>query len=316
MPGPQILVIDSFDAAFRTACTRLPAQIHWADKLTRAEILPLLTNIHILVLKSKTVIDAEFISYAPHLKAVIRAGSGIEHIDSYLLNQKGILLLHTPEGNCDAVGEQAVGMLLMLLNHLRRADTEVRNKIWEREKNRGNEIGGKVVGIIGYGHTGGAFAKKLSGFGAEVIGYDKYKINYTDPFIRETTIEEIFERAHILSLHVPLTEETFHLVNAAFLARFRLPIWLLNLSRGAVVETDALISALRAGKIRGAALDVFENEHFDTLTPQQSLQLDALAASENVVLSPHIGGLSVESARRINQLVIAKIQVCLDKLHF
>jgi D-3-phosphoglycerate dehydrogenase len=304
----KILIIDFFEAEFIDGLAHLPlTAFDYVPKADRAEVLRRLPGHHAVVMKSKTNVDADFLAHAPDLKLIVRAGVGVEHIDEALCAARGIAVHSTPGGNADAVAEHALGMLLALMNNLRRADATVRRFEWEREPNRGHEVRGKTVGVIGYGHTGSAFAQKISGFGANVLAYDKYKTGFGGWRAQEVPMEAIFAQAQILTLHVPLTPETHHLVNDSYLARFKHPIWLLNLSRGPVVDTAALLRALQSGKVLGAGIDVFENENFATLTPAERELYGQLFATTNTIFSPHIGGWSYESAQRINQM-------CLDIL--
>lgn len=300
----SVVIAEQFSEAFRAElqAARLPfAYLPHAD---RAELLAAVADARILIVKSRPRVDRKLIEAAPNLIGVIRGGSGLEHIDQQALRERGVRLIATPGGNCDAVGEQAVGMLLSLLQRLNRADRQVREFVWDRKGNTGLELMGRTVGVIGYGHTGSAFAKRLSGFGCQVLAYDKYRFEYSDQWARQASLEEIHERAEIVSLHLPLSDETYHYANTAFFARFARPVWLLNLARGEIVQTSALIDALNTGRLRGAALDVLENENLSALTEAQHYELMALSRMENVVLTPHTGGLTEESAARIERMVL------------
>ena len=246
---------------------------------------------------------------AVQLKFIGRLGSGMEIIDQAYTKVKGVGVFSAPEGNCNAVAEQALGMLLALLNNLKRADTQVRQKIWDRTGNRGYELMGQTVGIIGFGHTGSQFAKKLSGMGVEILAYDKYKTNYAEGFVnvRETTMEAIFQKATIVSFHLPLTAEIHHLVNKNFIDRFRHKTIIINTSRGKVIETGALIDALESGQVRGACLDVFENEKPYTFTKTEQTLYQRLYQLDNVILTPHIAGWTFESKERLAMVLLKKI---------
>ncbi len=271
----------------------------------------------VFVIRSKFKIKRDLLEKATRLKAIGRVGAGLENIDTEFAEKRGIVCINVPEGNRDALGEQTVGMLLMLFNNLYRAQTQVKNGQWIREGNRGIELKGKTVGIIGYGNMGGAFAQRLAGFEVEVLAYDKYKIAYGNPFAKEATLEDIFNDADVLSLHVPLTDETRFMIDSAFLERFRKDIFVVNTSRGKVVKTSDLVAGLKTGKVRGAALDVleyektsFENLHKDKLPSE----FEYLINADNVVLSPHIAGwthesnvkLAVFTAEKIIQAVLHK----------
>jgi D-3-phosphoglycerate dehydrogenase / 2-oxoglutarate reductase len=263
-----------------------------------------------LIINSRFYIDRDFLDKATNLRFIGRVGSGMESIDMEYAKLKGIRCFNSPEGNRDAVGEHAVGMLLSLLNHIPKADRQVRRQIWEREGNRGLEIKNKTVGIIGYGNTGSAFAQRLRGFDAKVIAYDKFKKNFSNDFVTECNLEEIFEFANILSLHVPLTEETHYMVDERFIGRFSQPFWLINTARGKILNTSALVSALEGGKILGAALDVIEYEDisFEKMKLSQIPEpLKYLLKSENVILTPHIAGWTAESKYKLAKVLADKI---------
>lgn len=264
-----------------------------------------------LIVRSKIKIDKPILDNATSLIFIARVGAGMENIDFDYAKSKGIVCLNAPEGNRDAVAEQAIGMILSLFNNLNRADQEVRKGIWQREKNRGIELGGKTVGIIGYGNTGSVFAKKLSGFGVDVIAYDKYKKGYSDEFAKETNMNEIFQRSDILSLHIPLSDETTYMVDANFLNQFNKHIYLINTSRGKVVKTTDLVHQLESGKVKGACLDVLEYEGF-TFEELNSEKLPeafiSLIKMENVILSPHVAGWTNESNYKMADVILQKIR--------
>jgi D-3-phosphoglycerate dehydrogenase / 2-oxoglutarate reductase len=263
-----------------------------------------------IIIRSGITLDKTILSYAQRLKFIARLGSGLENIDVGFASSMGVACLNSPEGNRDAVGEHALGMLLALMNKLPLVDREVRQGIWKREENRGIEIKGKTVAIIGYGNMGSAFAQRLQGFECRVIGYDKYKTGYGSELIEEATMEEVFAEADIVSLHVPLTHETRNLVSQEWLNSYRKQIVLVNTSRGPVVSTAALVNALASGKVTSAALDVIEYEE----TSFESLQKDDLpepfrylVRSDNVILSPHIAGWTNESKIRLAEVLVEKI---------
>ena len=265
-----------------------------------------------IVIRSRFKIDKEFLSNVSNLKFIARAGSGMENIDVNAATSKGIACINSPEGNRDAVGEHAIAMLLSLFNKLNKADSEVRKGIWLREENRGVELNGKTVGIIGFGNTGSSFAKKLSGFEANILAYDKYitidKTKY--PFVKQTSLEKIFEEADVLSLHVPLTDETNYFVNDSFIYCLKKDFYLINTSRGKVVNTTDLVKNLKTGKIKGACLDVLEYEsvsfeNFSTSEYPQPFQY--LISASNVILSPHIAGWTHESNEKMARILAEKI---------
>ncbi len=263
-----------------------------------------------LVIRSKFKLSKEVLAKAERLKCIGRVGAGLENIDLAYAKEKGIVCLNVPEGNRDAVGEHALGMLLMLLNHLKRADAEVRNGIWRRAENRGTEIGGKCVGIIGYGNMGQSFAKKLSGFDCEVLAYDKYRTTYSDAYAKESSLMNIFEKADIVSLHVPLTEETKYMLNATFFSSFKKPIYLINTARGKCLNTTDLLEALESEKVLGACLDVleFESVSFEKVSAEAlPPAYENLLLSDKVILSPHIAGWTHESNYKMSKGIAEKM---------
>lgn len=260
-----------------------------------------------LIVRSKTTIDRDLLGENPSIRFIGRAGAGIDNLDVDYLTEKGIHILHASEGNRDAVGEYTVGALLALMRNIPRADQQVRNKVWDREGNRGEEIMGKTVGIIGYGNMGQAFARRLAGFGCNVLAYDKYKTGFSDAVCQEVTEQAIVDEADILSLHIPLTRETKGLVSRAYIDRFKKKIILVNAARGEIVSLTDLVTSLETGKVRGAVLDVLENEKLSTLTPTQQQAFDTLIGKTNVIFTPHIAGWTYESHVKINVALVQKI---------
>ena len=262
-----------------------------------------------LIIRSRFRIDAPFLDKATNLKFIGRLGAGLENIDTDYAETKGIHLIAAPEGNQNAVGEHALGMLLALFNKLHTADRDVRDGKWQREANRGLELDGKTVGIIGYGHMGKAFAKKLRGFEVEVLCYD-LKPTVGDENAQQVSLETLQEKAQIISLHVPHTELTYQMIDANFIRKFKQPFWLLNTARGSCVVTEDLVAALESKTILGAGLDVLEYEKssFENLfsnTPPPAL--DYLLKADNVLLSPHVAGWTVESHQKLAQTIVDKI---------
>jgi D-3-phosphoglycerate dehydrogenase len=280
----------------------------------KSEIEKKILDYNAVVIRSRFKIDREFIDAGKNLKCIARAGAGMESIDVEYAEKKNIRCVHAPEGNRDAVGEQAIGMLLALMNNLCRADYEVRNGKWIREGNRGFELQGKTVGIIGYGNMGSAFAERLRGFGVRVLAYDKYRKNFGSEFVKESSLEEIFDNADVLSLHIPLTAETEYMVNEKFLDQFRKNIWLINTSRGKILKTDDLVKSLEDGSVRGACLDVLEYESVSFEKMESSTFPPAfhyLINSDKVILSPHIAGWTFESHAKIAKVLMEKISAVL-----
>jgi D-3-phosphoglycerate dehydrogenase len=273
----------------------------------RNDILSNLAAYDGLIIRSKTRIDEEILAQATALQFIARAGAGLDLIDLKATQRMGIALFHAGEGNRDAVAEHALGMLLMLFNTLNKADQEVRQAIWNREGNRGVELMEKTVGIIGYGNNGNATAKRMSGFDCRVLAHDRYRKNYGDKYAEEASIEVIQREADVVSLHVPLTERTRYLINDSFISAFHKPFYLINVSRGEVVNLQSVVAGLKNGKIKGACLDVLENEKLSQLTTPQQEAFDYLRASSQVVFSPHVAGWTHESYVRINTVLVAQI---------
>ncbi len=262
-----------------------------------------------LIVRSKKI-TPDLIDRFSCLKFIGRSGAGLENIAVEYAESKNIKCFNSPEGSRDAVGEHALGLLLAVMNKIAKADAEIRRGQWLRNQNWGTEIKGKTVGIVGYGNMGSAFAEKISGFGAKVIAYDKYKFNYSNQFVTEAKMEQLFEECDILSLHVPLTEETKFLVNTAYLDKFKKNIFLLNTARGKVLHTADLCDALESGKVLGAGLDVLEFEkaafeQIETANLPEAMQY--LFKSNKVVLSPHVAGWTNESYYKLGQVLFEKI---------
>ncbi|MCX6247505.1 MAG: NAD(P)-binding domain-containing protein [Bacteroidetes bacterium] len=276
---------------------------------SKEELMKIVDQYFGIIIRSRIRLDKEILGKAAGLKFIGRVGAGMENIDVAYAEERNILCFNSPEGNRDAVGEHTTGMLLSMMNHLNRADIQVREGKWNREENRGTEIKGKTVGIIGYGNMGSAFAQRLRGFDATVISYDKYKTGYSDGNTRETTLEEIFGSADIVSIHVPLTEETRFMCDKKFFSTFKKNIWFINTSRGPVVRTTDLAGQIRAGKIIAAALDVLEYEDtsFQDLSGQFPEAFRFLLSSDRVILTPHIAGWTAESEVRLAKVLVEKI---------
>jgi D-3-phosphoglycerate dehydrogenase len=306
----KILFIDSNHSSLQETLEKAGHTCDLNYSWTKEEIL---NNIHLydgIVIRSKLKIDHEIIDKALKLKFIARAGAGMENIDIAYAESKGIKCLHAPEGNRDAVAEHAIAMLLSLFNNICTANREVREGKWIREDNRGVELMGKTVGIIGYGNMGSAFAERLKGFGVTILAYDKYRNNFGNDLVQETSLEKIFAEADILSLHTPLTDETRYLINDEFINRFKKSIYIINTARGKCLNTADLMKNLNSGKVSGACLDVLEYEmnSFENLeTASLPPAFQQLIKSNKVVLSSHIAGWTHQSNEKIAKILAEKI---------
>jgi len=275
------------------------------------ELSEIIHNYTGIIIRSRFNIDKNLLDKTTKLKFIGRVGAGLESINVEYANKKHIHCINSPEGNMDAVGEHAIALLLNLYNRINIANQEIISGNWQREANRGIELSGKTVGIIGYGNMGSAFAKKLAGFNCNVISYDKYKSNYSDDYTKEVNLKQIFSQADILSFHVPFTEETHYYFDDIFINSFTKNILLLNTARGKVVKTSSLVKALESGKIIGAGLDVLEYEKssFESLFTNKELPKDLiyLIKANNVIITPHIAGWTHESKIKLAEILADKI---------
>ncbi|MFC4164485.1 2-hydroxyacid dehydrogenase [Epilithonimonas zeae] len=274
---------------------------------TYDEVLEKIEDYEGIIIRSRIPLDKNFLTKASHLKFIARVGAGMENIDTETAGNLGIKLINSPEGNRDSVAEHVVGMLLILMNRLFIASNEVKNGIWKREENRGDELLGKTFGIIGYGNMGKATAKRLSGFGVEVIFYDILP-NLYDEFATQVSLEELQKRADILSLHIPLTEQTHYLIDEEFISKMENNFYFVNTARGKNLKTKALVQAIESGKVLGACLDVLEYEKssFENLETENQ-DLKYLLDSEKVIVTPHIGGWTHQSKEKLAQVIVDKI---------
>jgi len=301
----NILIVDDIHPIFIERAEELGYTCSYQPTITKQQALELLPGYEGLLIRSKFQVDQAVLDQATSLRFICRAGAGMDNIDETYAISKNIYLINAPEGNSDAVGEHAIGMLLSLMNNFNRADAEVRAGLWQREANRGYELKGKTVGIIGYGHMGRSFARKLSGFEVNVIAYDKYKTGFSDQYAREVSMEQIVKQSDVLSVHVPLTKETNGLISDEYLFHFRKPIFFINTSRGKVAQVQAVLNAIKQGKILGAALDVLEVEKFPALGEQA--WYEELRQSGKVLLTPHVAGWTFESYRKISEVMADKL---------
>jgi D-3-phosphoglycerate dehydrogenase / 2-oxoglutarate reductase len=319
-PEIKILHIDSNNTIMMEQLQQLGFINHEDFTSSKQEIEAKIHEYHGIVIRSRFKIDKTFIDKATNLEFIARVGAGLESIDCEYAKSKNITLIAAPEGNANAVGEHALGMLLSLFNKLNVADSEIKSGNWNRESNRGHEIEGKTIGIIGYGNMGKSFAKKLKGFDCEVIFYDIQE-NIGDANAQQVSLKELQQKADVVSLHIPWTPETDKMVSQEFINSFVKPFWLINTSRGNNVITSDLVEGLKSGKILGAGLDVLEYEKlsFETLFTDLSSRAQSrenipeafhyLLSAKNVILSPHIAGWTFESHKKLAQVIINKIKL-------
>ncbi len=305
----KIIIIDKVHDFLPKALKGAGFQVSDMQDIEPEQVKSALPDFDGIVIRSKIRLTAEILSNLPKLKFIARVGAGMESIDAEFAQKQGIKLLNAPEGNRDSVAEHTLGMILNLFNKICSANLQVKSGVWKREPNRGIELMGKTIGIIGYGNMGSAFARRLSGFKVNVISYDKYKMNYSDGFTKEVKLKEIFEETDVLSLHVPLQEDTYYMIDNEFVRKFKKPFYLINTARGKVVKTVDLVNNLKNGKILGATLDVLEYEKisFENLSTENNPEIEYLKNSDNVILTPHVAGLTYESNYKLAKVIADKI---------
>lgn len=308
MSKGKVLITDDLHSLLKEGLIADGFEVDDRPDIAPEQVLAIINDYTGLVINSKVYAGAELLGNASKLKFVCRAGSGLEVIDLPFAAAHNIAAFNSPEGNRNAVGEQSLGMLLALLNNIVIADGETKNNQWLREKNRGEELSGKTVGLIAYGNTGAAFAKLLRGFDVQILAYDKYLKGFGNEHVKESSLQEIFDNADVLSLHLPLTAETQYMVNYSFLSSFKKPYWFINTSRGKVLRTADMLRAVEEGKIKGAALDVLENEKLSSYTKEEQELYNRIAANQNIILTPHIAGWTHESKRKIAETLLQKIR--------
>lgn len=301
----RLLIVDDIHDVFLEKMQVVGIQADYRPEMGLEEAKRVIGHYDGLVIRSKFRVTRELMDLAPELRVIARGGAGMDNIDEAYAAERGIILLNAPEGNRNAVAEHMIGMLLALMNKLHSGGQEIRQGEWRREENRGLELRGRTVGLIGYGNNGQAMAQCLAGFGVRIMAYDKYRSGFGDDRVQETDMGEIFRQADVLSLHIPLTVETHQMVNRAFLERFQNPIFFLNGARGEIVEIPAVLSGLHSGRLLGAALDVLPVELFPGLRQQE--WFDELVSHPRVLLSPHVAGWTVESYFKIANVLADKV---------
>jgi len=307
----KVLLIDKNHPLLKNGLIQSGFEVQEAYALSKTEVEKIIAEFDGIIIRSRFPIDKQFLDKAARLKFIGRVGAGLENIDVDYAESKGISLFNAPEGNRNAVGEHTLGLVLNLLNKISSSDKEIRLGKWQREANRGVELDGKTVGIIGYGNMGKAFAKKLRGFDTKVLAYD-IKENVGDENAGQVPLQSLFEQAEIISFHVPQTDLTYKMCNAEFFKQFKNKIWLINTARGSVVDTQALVDALRSGKVLGAGLDVLEYEKssFENMFEGKDFPtaFKELLQMDNVMLTPHVAGWTIESKEKLAQTILDKIK--------
>lgn len=305
-----ILLLDTFHESFIPMLREMKFFCTEGYNWSREEVEKQVKDYDGIAIRSRMPVDKLLLQKATKLKFVARGGAGMENIDTAFALQRGVICLNAPEANRDAVGEHALMMLLALMNQLLKADAEVRRGIWLREENRGNELQGKTVGIIGFGNMGSAFAEKIAAMGVKLLAYDKYiSIDHEKfPYVRQVSLAELQKQADVISLHVPLTEETRYFIDDQFISSCQKNIYLINTARGKCLCTEHLVKHLKTGKVKGACLDVheYETSSFEKLETLPE-PFDYLIKSDKVILTPHIAGWTHESNRKIAEVLVQKI---------
>jgi D-3-phosphoglycerate dehydrogenase / 2-oxoglutarate reductase len=312
----QVLITDDCHPLLIEGLVQLGYLVHFRPELSYQSVTELIGSYEGLVINSKILVNVGFVEKAKRLEWVARLGSGMEIIDQVCTTDRGIAVFSSPEGNCNAVAEHAMAMLLSLNRHIIRADKQVRKLDWQRELNRGIELNRKTIGIIGFGHTGSAFASKLAGWGVQVLSFDKYlQKGYAShlSFVQETDLKHLLLESDIISFHLPLKMETERYAESEIYRRCKKGVVLINTSRGQVLDTTRLLRALKTGRVGGACLDVFENEKVGSFNVDEKKMYQRLYKSDRVVLTPHIAGWTLESKQKMAEILLFKVKKWLEK---
>ena len=303
----KILITQDIHPSLAEGLSKLGYACDELVRIRQDEVAEIIDRYDGIIVSTRIHVGRELIDRATKLRFIARAGSGMEAIDVTYAQSKGIICINSPEGNANSVGEHATGLLLAMFHNITKAHAETSRGLWQVEENRFHELAGRTLAIIGYGNTGKAFGRMLKPFSMNVIAYDKYLDHFSDDQVRQASMEQVFDETEILSLHVPLTEETREMVNVDYLQRFRHSIHLINTSRGKVINHHDLLIMMEAGKVKGAALDVFENENFTSHDENDHNLFLSLMKTGRVTFTPHIAGKSFESKKKIADVLVRKI---------
>lgn len=304
----EVLIVDKMHEGIVPLLTSAGFKARYEPTISRAEVLQQVTKAVGLIIRSKTVVDQELIDAGSNLKFVARAGAGMDQLDVDYIEKKKIHILNAPEGNRSAVGEHALGLLLGLLHKIVASNAEVKDSVWKREENRGVELKGKTVGIYGFGNAGQSFAKKLSGLECRVIAYDKFKKGFADDRVEEVDLEKFRQNVEILSIHVPLNNDTRNFFSRDELSQYPKLKIILNTARGEILNIESVVEMLKNGVLWGVGLDVLPKEKFDSMDDSEKRTFRELASYKNTILTPHVAGWTQESYERINQVLVKKIR--------
>jgi D-3-phosphoglycerate dehydrogenase / 2-oxoglutarate reductase len=305
----QFLITENAPDFFISRLQAIGYEVDYKPNIAIEELEKIIDSYKGILIRSRIILNRQLLEKGTRLKYILRPGSGLDIIDVLTAQKNNIQIINSPEGNRDAVAEHALALLLGLMHNIPKAFNELSGLKWTRKENVGTELGGKTIGIIGFGNTGSAFAKRLESFNVTILAYDKYKTGFGNSFVKEADQSIIFDQADIISFHIPLTTETSYLVSDEYLKMFAKPVYLINTSRGKILKTSALINALNVERVTGAALDVFENECFDILNEQEIKELQDLISTNRVILTPHIAGLTIQSEIKIYSVLLDKLEL-------